>query len=122
MDAQEQVTVSVKVTNTGSVKGDEVVQLYGIDKVASIVRPAEELVGFQRITLEPGEAKTVTFSFNIDILAFYDAPKHWIMEKGAFEFYVGKNSKELLCSDTVTVEKTHEIDHHTRCLIAQASC
>lgn len=122
MDEKEQVTVSVNVTNTGSVKGDEVVQLYGIDKFATIVRPAEELIGFKRITLEPGETKTVKFVFHIDILAFYDKPGHWIVEKGEFEFYVGKNSKEAIFSDTVTLEKTHEIDHTKRCLIAEANC
>ena len=119
MEENEQITVSVNVTNTGSIKGDEVVQLYGIDKVASVIRPAEELIGFKRITLEPGETKTVRFSFNIDILAFYDKPKHWIVEKGDFEFYLGKNSKDVICSDTVTVDKTHEIDYTKRCLIAE---
>ncbi|MCM1236586.1 MAG: glycoside hydrolase family 3 C-terminal domain-containing protein, partial [Ruminococcus flavefaciens] len=122
MDGNEQVTVSVDVTNTGMVKGDEVVQLYGVDKVASIVRPAEELIGFKRITLEPGETKTVKFIFNIDILAFYDKPKHWILEKGEFEFYVGKNSNEPIYSDVVTIGATHEVDHMKRCLIAEAVC
>ena len=88
---ERQVTVSVKVTNTGSRRGDEVVQLYGVDKVASIVRPAEELVGFKRVSLEPGESETVRFRFDLDILSFYDKPGHWILEAGEFEFYLGKN-------------------------------
>lgn len=122
MDENEQIIISVNVTNTGRVKGDEVVQIYGVDKVASVIRPAEELIGFKRITLEPGETKTVRFVFNIDILAFYDKPNHWILEKGKFEFYVGKNSKEIICSDIVTIKETHEVNHMKRCLIAEAIC
>lgn len=122
MDKQQQVTVSVQVTNTGKVKGDEVVQLYGVDKVASVVRPAEELIGFKRVSLEPGETKTVRFVFNLDILSFYDEPGHWILEKGEFLFYLGRNSKEIIVSGTVCEDVTREIDHQNRCLIAQASC
>lgn len=122
MDANEQVTISVTVTNTGKCRGDEVVQLYGVDPIASVIRPAEELVGFRRITLEPGQSKVVTFTFNIDILAFYDEPNHWIVEKGDFTFYVGRNSKEPIFSGTVSLPKTHEVNHRTRCLIAKAEC
>lgn len=120
MNSEGQITVSVKVTNTGNQKGDGVVQLYGVDPIATIVRPAEELVGFRRITLEPGESKTVRFMFNLDIMAFYDEPGHWIVEEGEFEFYVGRNSKERIESGVVRADKTREIDHTRRCLIAEA--
>ena len=122
MDSQGQVTAEVRVTNTGNRKGDEVVQLYGIDPIASIIRPAEELVGFKRITLEPGESKTVRFTFNLDIMAFYDNPGHWIVEAGEFEFYVGRSSKERIESGKVRMDKTREIDHARRCLVAEAVC
>lgn len=122
INKDEQVTVSVRVTNTGSQKGDEVVQLYGIDPIASIVRSAEELIGFLRVTLEAGESKTVQFTFDLDIMAFYDEPGHWIVEEGEFEFYVGKNSKEKIESGTIRIDKTREVDHTRRSLIAEAFC
>lgn len=122
MDEEQNITATVRVKNTGSAAGDEVVQLYGTDNLASVVRPAEELIGFRRITLEPGEGKTVRFAFNLNILSFYDKPGHWILEKGNFTFYLGKNSKEEIASAAVTMDRTIEIDHHRRCLIAEASC
>ncbi|MBQ1491172.1 MAG: glycoside hydrolase family 3 C-terminal domain-containing protein, partial [Blautia sp.] len=120
MDDRRHVTATVKVTNTGSVAGDEVVQLYGTDKVASIVRPAKELIGFKRVTLQPGESKTVRFTFNLDILSFFDEPGHWILEKGEFAFYLGKNCEEAIASGTVYLDDTYEVDHQKRCLIALA--
>ncbi len=121
MDTNHQVYASVKVTNTGDVVGDEVVQLYGVDKYASIVRPENELIGFKRITLEPGESRVISFEFNIDILAFYDQPRHWVVEKGDFEFYVGKNSQDRIFSDTVTINETYVIDHSRRCMLAKVN-
>ncbi len=120
-DENNNVTASVTVKNTGDRAGDEVVQLYGEDLLASVIRPAEELIGFFRVTLAPGESKTVEFSFNLDILSFYDTPGHWILESGDFRFYIGKNSKEPVAEERVHLEKTREIDHRTRCLMAQAS-
>lgn len=93
-----------------------------MDTAASVVRPAEELIGFKRVSLEPGESKTVCFTFNLDILSFYNEPGHWILEKGEFIFYLGKNSKEAIVSGTVYADATREIDHQNRCLIAQVSC
>ncbi len=119
-DENDDITATVSVTNTGDVTGDEVVQLYGADPTASIVRPAEELIGFARITLAPGQTKRVRFSFNLDILSFYDVPGHWILEEGTFRFYIGKDSKNPVAEGTVVLEKTREIDHQTRCLIAKA--
>ena len=66
------VTVSVNVTNTGKVAGDEVVQLYVHDVVASVKRPTKELRGFERISLQPGETKTVNITVPAEKLSFYD--------------------------------------------------
>lgn len=120
MDSNHAITVSAEVKNTGNYMGDEVVQLYGIDKAASIVRPAKELVGFKRVMLKPGEKKRVLFTFNVDILAFYDEPGHWIVEAGEFEFYLGRNSKEKIWKKTVMVEKTFEVEHQKRTFAAEA--
>lgn len=120
-DEKQRVTAAVRVTNTGTRTGDEVVQLYGVDPVASIVRPAEELLGFQRITLEPGESRNIQFRFSLDILSFYDEPGHWMLEKGEFQFFLGKNCKERIVSAAVRCEENREVDHTKRCLIADVT-
>ena len=86
--------VSVDVTNTGPVRGDEVVQLYIRDEVSSVTRPVKELKGFQRITLEPGEARTVTFDVTPEQLAFYDIDMVFRVEPGAFRLMVGSSSRD----------------------------
>jgi len=90
-DALEQ-QVSVRVTNTGKRAGDEVVQLYVRDDVASITRPVKQLRGFQRVSLQPGEAKTVTFTLGFDDLAMYDARMQQVVEPGTFTVFVGGSS------------------------------
>src|SRR5205823_1664230 len=67
-----QTKVSVDLTNTGAVRGDEVVQLYIRDEVSSVTRPVKELRGFRRVTLDPGETKTIEFSLGLDELSFLD--------------------------------------------------
>lgn len=86
-------TVSATVTNTGSREGDEVVQLYIRDKVASVTRPVRELKGFQRVTLKPGAAQTLKFPLGDKELGFYDRQMRWVVEPGEFEIYVGNSSE-----------------------------
>nr|WP_298120253.1 beta-glucosidase BglX [uncultured Pseudoxanthomonas sp.] len=90
-DALEQ-RVSVRVTNTGKRAGDEVVQLYVRDDVASITRPVKQLRGFQRVSLQPGESRTVTFTLGFDDLAMYDAHMRQAVEPGTFTVFVGGSS------------------------------
>ncbi|MGR4877565.1 beta-glucosidase BglX [Pseudoxanthomonas sp. LARHCG66] len=90
-DALEQ-QVSVRVTNAGKRAGDEVVQLYVRDDVASITRPVKQLRGFQRVALQPGESKTVTFTLGFDDLAMYDARMQQVVEPGTFTVFVGGSS------------------------------
>jgi len=90
------VKVSVDVANTGSLKGDEVVQMYIRDEVSSVTRPVKELKGFERITLRPGEIKTVTFSITSDKLKFYDIDMKYTVEPGRFKIMVGGNQAEVL--------------------------
>ena len=96
------VKSSITVTNTGNVKGTEVVQLYIGDRVAKGVRPYKELRGFERITLEPGESREVTFTIDADRLGYY-APvtgnpspltPHWTLEPGEVEIMIGPNARE----------------------------
>ncbi len=89
-------TATVTVTNTGKVAGKETVQLYIGDDKASVVRPAKELKGFQKISLQPGESKTVTFNITEEHLRFYDENRHqWVSEPGSFKAYIGASSSDI---------------------------
>ncbi|MHC5180822.1 MAG: glycoside hydrolase family 3 N-terminal domain-containing protein [Planctomycetota bacterium] len=90
------VKVSAEVTNTGTVAGHEVVQLYIRDLVGSVTRPVKELKGFKRIHLKPGETKTVTFDLPTSELKFYDINMEYNIEPGNFKVWIGPNSTEGL--------------------------
>ena len=89
------VDVSVDVKNTGSRAGDEVVQLYIHDRVSSVTRPIKELKGFQRVTLQPGEARTVVFHLDHRSLWFWNAQMKRVVEPGDFDIMSGANSADL---------------------------
>jgi beta-glucosidase len=95
IERNEQVEVSVDVTNTGSMRGDEVVQLYIRDLVSSVTRPVMELKGFEKVNLRPGQTKTVTFTITPDMLAFYNLDMAFTVEPGEFAIMVGNSSAEL---------------------------
>ena len=97
--ANATLTARVNVTNTGKYAGTEVVQLYVQDKVASVARPVKELKGFQRVTLQPGETKTVTFSLPVSELAFWNIDMKKVVEPGEFKLWLGTNSEEGLSAD-----------------------
>ena len=101
--AEEKTTLSVNVTNTGARDGEEVVQLYLRDLVASIVRPVKELKGFKKVFLKAGETKTVSFTIDKEVLQFYTIHKKWEVELGDFQLFVGGNSATEL-SKMITVE------------------
>jgi len=96
------IDVSVDVQNTGVVAGDEVVQLYLHDPVASIAQPVRRLRGFRRVTLEAGQSTTVTFTIGTDDVGFYDNQAKFVVETGTIEVYVG-NSSDADQSATFTV-------------------
>ncbi len=89
------VTVAVDVTNTGQRAGDEVVQLYVRDQVSSVARPIIELKGFERVTLAPGERKTVQFALGPDAFRFFDINMREVVEPGLFDISVGPDSAHL---------------------------
>jgi beta-glucosidase len=93
--ADGKATVSVDVTNTGERAGDEVVQFYIRDEVSRATRPVKELRGFQRITLRPGETRTVTFEVDHDALAYHDPEMKWTVEPGWFDMMVGGSSDDV---------------------------
>lgn len=88
----ENLNVSFTLTNTGVYKGEEVVQLYLQDKVASVVRPVKELKNFKKVMLAPGEKKTISFIITPEQLSFYKSGSGWIVEPGAFKVMLGGSS------------------------------
>lgn len=97
--------VSVDVSNTGKLRGDEVVQLYIRDEVSSVTRPIKELRGFRRISLEPGETKTVEFTLGFDQLSFFNREMRPVVEPGTFKIMVGGNSLDLIETTLTAVAK-----------------
>jgi beta-glucosidase len=94
---------SVDVTNTGSRQGDEVVQLYIHDPVASISQPVRRLRGFERVALDPGQTRTITFTLNKSDFGFYDNRGRFVVEPGRIDVYAGNSSAaEMTESFTVT--------------------
>lgn len=96
LSADGRQEISVTVTNTGKHAGDEVVQLYLRDDVASVTRPVKELRGFQRVHLRPGQSRTLTFNLDRDDLALYGADMKRVVEPGTFTVFVGGNSVDNL--------------------------
>jgi len=96
INASGKVTVSVDVENTGRRAGDEVVQLYIRDVVATMTRPVKELKGFQRISLQPGEKKKVEFVLGPEHLGFWNREMRYVVEPGQFRVMVGSNSVDVI--------------------------
>jgi beta-glucosidase len=86
--------VLVDVTNTGKREGTEVVQLYIRDLISSVTRPLKELKGFAKVSLQPGETKTVRLDITPESLAFYDIDMKYVVEPGDFEIMVGNSSRD----------------------------
>ena len=103
----EPVVLHATVTNDGPRRGTEVVQLYVRDEVASVVRPYQQLVGFARVELDPGESATVAFEVHPSRLAFYDEAMRFVTEPGAFRFAAGGASDAA--TQHVRVELTGEV-------------
>ena len=100
-------TASVTVTNTGNYDGDEIVQLYIHDQVASITRPVKELKGFQRIHLKKGESREVKFEITDDLLKFYNHNLDYVLEPGDFDIMIGPDSSlKHLKKTTLTICST----------------
>ena len=91
----QKITVSTTVSNTGNRAGQEVVQLYIRDLVGSSTRPVKELKGFEKISLQPGETKTVSFTISEETLKFYNSQLKFVAEAGDFKAFVGANSRDV---------------------------
>ena len=109
----DQVTVSVNIKNTGNREGKEIVQLYVSDIESSVIRPIKELKGFEKVALQPGEEKLVTFKLNRRSFAYYHVGlKDWYVESGDFEIMIGKSSHDIVLMDTVNVKSTVKVKNN----------
>jgi len=99
------VKITLQVENIGDREGDEVVQLYLHDAVASVTRPVKELKGFKRIALKPGEKRTVDFTLTSEQLSFLDRDLKRVVEPGIFEVMVGKSSEDIQLSGSFEVKR-----------------
>ncbi|NND32205.1 MAG: glycosyl hydrolase [Saprospiraceae bacterium] len=98
---QEDLNFSVTLTNSGSVAGHEIVQLYMRDPVASVTRPVKELKRFEKVFLQPSESKEVKFSLSTEELKFYNSDLQWVFEPGEFRFGIGPDSDVELTLNVV---------------------
>ena len=106
----EQLTVSCEITNAGSVKGKETIQLYVQDICSTVERPVRELKGFEKIELEPGETKTVSFTLDSRAFSYYETRiKNWHVESGEFRIMIGASCMDLRLNATVTVKSSVKI-------------
>lgn len=102
---RDKITIRIPITNTGSVAGAEVVQLYIQDVESSVDRPAKELKGFEKVFLQPGETKTVSFTIGKDALSFFDAERHeWVAEAGEFKALIGANVSDIRSEASFTLK------------------
>jgi beta-glucosidase len=100
MKNNESIIVSVNIKNSGSVMGEEVVQLYLRDKVGSVIRPIIELKDFQKITLNRGETKTIQFTIDNQKLSFYNNALEFVSEPGNFDLMIGSSSADIRLKDS----------------------
>lgn len=99
-----QVTVRARIQNTGMRAGDEVVQLYICDEVATVPRPVKELKGFQRVYLDPGQVRTVVFELPVDLFGFYDEAMQLVVEPGTIQVMVGSSSEDIRLTGSFEIQ------------------
>ena len=113
VSTDDELTVSVNITNTGKVEGKEVVQLYVSDKQCSCQRPIRELKGFEKVSLKPNETKKVVFKLDKRAFAFYSTQAHdWIVEEGDFTVSLGSSSRDIRTNCDVYVNSSDTIPVH----------
>jgi beta-xylosidase len=109
VDVNGDARVSVTVRSTGKRRGSEVVQLYAADTATGVTLPAQQLIGFARLELEPGASKTVTFDVPMSVLGYTGVSGDLMMEPGPVEVSVGSSSSDIRSSATFTVTGTTRI-------------
>jgi beta-glucosidase len=112
------ITISVDVTNTGSVAGKEVVQVYVHDRMSALARPFKELKGFAKVALEPGETRTISILLDFRSFAYYHpAYRQWITEDGDFDIFIGASSADIRHRIAVhlqsSIKRAHKLDSYS---------
>ena len=103
----DEITINVKVKNTGKIAGKEVVQLYVHEQESEVSRPENELKHFEKVSLLPGEQKTVSFKLTSRDFAYYNSKSHdWTVKSGKFDIRVGSSSRNLPLQQTIDIQST----------------
>ena len=118
--ATGKINIAFGVQNIGKLRGEEIVQLYIHDLLASVTRPVKELKGFKRIELEPGQKQQVKFELAADLLAFYDQDLKLAIEPGEFEVMIGSSSEDIRLRGTFTVVGEKRTIHGARTYFSKA--
>jgi beta-glucosidase len=122
VDVDGELRASVSLTNTGRSRGTEVVQLYAADTATGVTLPAQQLVGFARVELEPGQSKTVTFAVPMSLLGYTGLSGDLMMEPGPVELGVGASSSDIRSSATLSVTgKTRILRGEDRAFLSAAT-
>jgi beta-glucosidase len=102
--ANGEINISLRLTNSGEYDATEVVQLYINDPVASVTRPVQELKGFARVPLKAGESARVNFSLPVNLLAFFDNRMNWVVEPGEIKLMIGSSSADIRLQDDFRID------------------
>jgi len=114
------INIQVDVTNVGERSGDEVVQLYTRQNATSVTRPVKELKGFQRVTIDPHQTKTVSFSLKVNQLGFYDQAHRLVIEPGKIQILVGNSSQDTNCTGEFEILGTKTEIHTGKAFFSQS--
>lgn len=117
----ESIAIELDVTNTGDCEGTEIVQLYVQDEYASCSRPVQELAGFARAELQPGETGHVRFNMKVSQLAFLDRGMKWKTEKGTIRVYAGSSSQDIRLEGRFAIAEDGYVDERTRGFFAESN-
>ncbi|MDR0884998.1 MAG: glycoside hydrolase family 3 C-terminal domain-containing protein [Clostridiales Family XIII bacterium] len=120
VSAEDTLYLSCDITNMGQMDGEEVVQVYVSDDLASMVRPAQELAGFYRVKLRVGERKTVHFAMKVSQFAFLNTQMQWHVEAGSMTVKVGASSHDIRLTEAFEITNTTTVDGKTRGFYAKA--
>jgi beta-glucosidase len=120
INAESILNVSCDVQNAGDVDGEEVVQVYVTDELASMVRPAQELAGFYRVRLNAHETKRIHFTMKASQFAFLDTKMRWLVEAGKMTLKIGASSKDIRLTSGFEISNSAYIDGKDRGFYAKA--
>jgi beta-glucosidase len=122
VEVSGELRASLTIRNTGKRRGTEIVQLYAADTATGVTLPAQQLVGFERVDLEPGGSKTVSFVVPLSVLAYTGTSGDLMMEPGPIEVSVGSSSSDIRSTATLNVTgKTRIIRGEERAFVSSAT-